>query len=126
MKYEVIIKTSLPDRPEDHELSAALILAAHFKTDVIFLRPESRRTPDLEINSMRWEIKSPRGDGKKTIDNNLRAARKQSHNIVIDLRRMKQHQQKVISRINFYLSAGPHKFKKILIITKAGIVIEIL
>ena len=126
MKYRVIIKTDLKDRPEDHELSAALILAAHFKIDVIFLRPESRKTPDIDVNGARWEIKSPRGKGKKTVDNNLRAARKQSHNLVVDLRRIKLHKQKVISRINFYLAAGPHKFKRILIITKASKVIEIL
>lgn len=126
MKYQVIIKTDLLDRPEDHELSAALILAAHFKSDVIFLRPESRKTPDIDVSGTKWEIKSPRGNGKKTIDNNLRTARKQSRNIVIDLRRIKLRQQNVLSRINFYLSAGPHGFKKLLIITKTRKVIEIL
>ena len=125
MKYEVIIKTNLEDRPEDHELSAALILATHFKTDVIFLRPEFRKTPDIEIKGRRWEIKSPRGNSKKTIENNLRTARNQSKNIILDLRRVKLHQQKAISRMNFFLS-GPHRFKKMLVITKTGKVIEIL
>ncbi len=125
MKYEVIVKTDLKDRPEDHELSAALILAAYFKTDVIFLRPESRKTPDVAVNSIKWEIKSPRGSSKKTIENNLRTARKQSHNIILDLRRIKLHQQKAVSRMNFFLS-GPHRFKKVLIITKTEKVIEIL
>lgn len=125
MKYEVIIKTDLADRPEDHELSAALILAAYFKADVVFLRPESRKTPDIEVDGTKWEIKSPKGNGKKTIENNLRAARKQSRNIVIDLRRIKLHQQKVTVRMNFFLS-GPHRFKKVLAIAKTGKVIEIL
>lgn len=126
MKYGINVKTDLQDRPEDHELSAALILAVHFKTDVVFLRPESRKTPDIKIHHTKWEIKSPRGNGKKTIDNNLRSARKQSQNIVVDLRRTKLHQQKAISRINFYLSAGPHGFKRLLIITKTGKVVDIL
>jgi len=126
VKYEVIVKTALQDRPEDHELSAALILASYFKTDVVFLRPESRKTPDIEANGVKWEIKSPRGNGKKTIDNNFRTARKQSHNIVLDLRRIKLHQQKALSRINFYLSAGPHGFRKMLVINKTGKVVEIL
>lgn len=91
MKYKVTIKTGLKDRPEDHELSAALILAAYFKTDATFLRPRSRKTSDVEINGTKWEIKSPRGNSKKTIENNLRAARKQSRNIVLDLRRIKLH-----------------------------------
>jgi hypothetical protein len=106
-------------------LSAALILAVHFKTDVTFLRPQSRKTSDIEINGIKWEIKSPRGSSKKTIENNLRTARKQSRNIVLDLRRIKLHQKRAASRTNFFLS-GPHKFKRVLIITKAAKVIEIL
>lgn len=35
------------------------------------------------------ELKSPLGDGKNMIKNNLHAARKQSINVVIDLRRIK-------------------------------------
>ena len=78
VKYNVIVQTDLVDVPKEHELSAALILAYHFKTDVIFLRPETKKTPDIDVNGTKWEIKSPRGNGKKTIDNNLRAAHKQS------------------------------------------------
>ncbi len=125
MKYEVVIKTNLRDRPKDHELSAALILADYFKSDITFLRPEIDKTPDIDVNGTRWEMKSPKGDGKKTIENNLRTARKQSLNIVIDLRRIKMYQNKAVSRIHFFLSR-PHGFKKILIITKSKKVIEIL
>jgi hypothetical protein len=125
VKYNVVVKTDLKDRPEDHELSAALILAAHFKTDVVFLRPASRKIADIDVNGTKWEIKSPRGNSKKTIENNLRAAGRQSRTIVLDLRRAKLHQRKAISRINFFLSRS-HKFKRVLVINKAGKVIEIL
>jgi hypothetical protein len=78
-KYEVIVKTDVNNRPKDHEMSAALILANYyFKTDVVFLRPLANHTPDLDVNGIKWEIKSPMGNGKKTIDNNFRMARKQS------------------------------------------------
>lgn len=125
-KYEVIVKTDIKDRPKDHELSAALILAYHFKTDITFLRPGAKKTPDIGVDGITWEIKSPRGNGKKTIDNNLRAAHKQSRNVVLDLRRAKLHQKKAIARINYYLSAGPHKIQRLKIITKAQKVIDIL
>lgn len=125
MKYEVIVKTGLNDRPKDHELSAALILASYFKSDVVFLRPQTDKTPDITVHDRNWEIKSPRGNGKKTIENNLRVARKQSLNIVIDLRRIKMHQSKAIARMNFFLSK-PHQFKKALVITKSQKVVEIL
>ena len=125
-KYNVIVTTDIVDAPRDHELSAALILAYHFKTDVIFLRPERKKTPDIEVNGTKWEIKSPIGNGKKTIDNNLRAAHKQSRNVVLDLRRTKLHQNKTIARINYYLSTGPHKIKHLKIITKTQKIIDIL
>ena len=125
-KYNVIVQTDLVDIPKDHELSAALIMAYHFETDVIFLRPERKKTPDIDVNGIKWEIKSPRGNGKKTIDNNLRAAHKQSRNIVLDLRRSKLHKNKATARINYYLAAGSHKINHLKIITKTQKVIDIL
>lgn len=65
-KYEVIIKTDLADRPKDHELSAALILANdYFKSDVIFLRPETDKTPDIEVRGVKWEIKAQKVMARK-------------------------------------------------------------
>jgi hypothetical protein len=124
-KYEVIVKTSAEDAPEKHEMSAAIILAYHFKSDVIFLRPQTDRTPDIEVKGVRWEIKSPKGNGKKTIENNLRNAHEQSHNVVIDLRRLKMHQSKANARMRHFLSRG-HKFKRVIIITKSNKIVEIL
>lgn len=124
-KYEVIVKTSAEDAPEKHEMSAAIILAYYFKTDVIFLRPQRARTPDVDVNGTKWEIKSPLGNGKRTIDNNFSEARGQSKNIVIDLRRIKMHQAKASARIRHYLST-PHHFKQVLVITKSKNVVVIL
>lgn len=64
-KYKVVIQTGPVDTPREHEMSAAILLAYHFKTDVIFLRPEAKRTPDIDVNGVRWEIKSPKGNAKK-------------------------------------------------------------
>lgn len=125
-KYEVIIKTDLADLPKDHELSAALILAYHFKTDVTFLRPKTKKTPDIDINGTKWEIKSPKGDAKKTIENNLRTARKQSENIVIDLARSKMHNPRAIARTKYYIRTGAHNIKRLKIITKTQKIIDIL
>ena len=124
--YEVIVKTELADLPKDHELSAALILAHHFKTDVVFLRPENKKTPDIDVNGMEWEIKSPRGNSKKTIENNLRTARKQSENIVIDLARSKIHNMQAVARARFYIRTEAHTIKRLKIITKRGRIIDIL
>lgn len=124
-KFEVIVKTDLVNLPKEHELSAALLLAYHFKSEVTFLRPKTDRTPDIEVKGMRWEIKSPKGNGKKTIENNLRNAHEQSNNVVIDLRRLKMHQSKANARIRYFLSRG-HRFKRVIVITKSNKIIEIL
>lgn len=125
-KYEVIIKTSLEDAPKEHELSAAIILANDFKSDVIFLRPERKKTPDIDVGGTKWEIKSPKGGSKKTMENNLRLARKQSRYIVIDLRRSKLHQARATARIKFYLATEAHNIKKLKVITKHQKIIDIL
>lgn len=74
-----------------HEKIAVDFLAAKLGNDVTFPIPDRRKgtkTPDIEMNGLRWEIKSPTGKSSRTIENNLRLALKQSPNIVLDLRRM--------------------------------------
>ena len=127
MKYKVIVETGIIDRPQDHEMKAALIVANnYFNSDVTFLRQSTYSTPDLDIDGEKWEIKSPLGNGKKTIENNLRAARKQSKNLIVDFGRMKLQQTKATANIRFYLRNAPNQFSKVIVITKAKKVIEII
>ena len=74
----------------------------------------------------KWEIKSPLGKGKKTIENNLRAARKQSRNLIVDFNRMKLHQTKAVTNIRFYLKNTPNQFDRVIVITKNKKIIEIV
>ena len=126
MKYRVIVETDFRNRPKEYELSAAILIANYFKTDITFLRPSCQRTPDLNIKGIKWELKSPLGDGKNTIKNNLHNARKQSTNVVIDLRRMKMHQTKALSNINYYFSSHRSQIQHLLVITKSEEILEIL
>lgn len=74
-----------------HEKITVDFLAENLGYDVAFLVPDRRkgaRTPDIAMDGLLWEIKSPTGKSSRTIENNLRAALKQSPNIVMDLRRM--------------------------------------
>lgn len=127
MKYKVIVETGVGDSPYPHELKAALIVAnEYFKADVLFLRPTIHATPDIECKGVKWEIKSPTGSGKKTIENNLRNARKQSSRIIVDFTRIKLHQSKALANIEYYLKKSGGRFDKVIIISKAKKVIEIL
>lgn len=60
-KYRVIVKTLPQDAPKYFEMSAALIVANYFKTDIIFLRPGRMKTPDLLAKNEILELKSPKG-----------------------------------------------------------------
>lgn len=124
MKYQIVIEADISDSPKRHEFSAAVAIAEYFRSDVTFIRPALFRTPDFDVKGRKWELKSPMGSSARTIENNMRAARKQSINIIIDLSRIKIHQRRAIVRIQFFLSK-PNQFKKVLVITKAQKVVEI-
>ncbi|MBR3628291.1 MAG: hypothetical protein IKN42_05545 [Elusimicrobia bacterium] len=86
---------------EQHELDVAKVLNKLGK-DVEFILPSRvkfSRTPDIKMDGLLWEIKSPKGSSSRTIENNLRTALKQSKNIIIDLRRIKIDETKAISQI---------------------------
>ena len=125
MKYRVIVETDFRNRPKEHELSAAILIAGHFRTDILFLRPSCQHTPDLNIRGIKWELKSPLGNGKNTIKNNLHTARKQSTNVIIDLRRIKMHQTKALSNINHYFTSHRSKIRHLIVITKSEEILEI-
>lgn len=125
VKYQVIVKTLPQDAPYDFEMSAALIVANHFKTDVVFLRPGPMKSPDLLLKQEIWELKSPRGNSKNTIHNIFVTSRKQSYNVIIDLRRCRMNEQKAFARIRDAFNKRRHKRCQLLVITKQNRVIDI-
>jgi hypothetical protein len=124
MKYKVIVPSDVVPLPEKHEISAAMLLTKHFKSDVIFIKRTNNYTPDVSINGIKWEIKSPTGKGKHNIQHNLQEAAKQSRNVVLDARRSKIHQVK-------FNAEAKHQFeiirgiKRLIIIEKSGKIIDI-
>ncbi|MDR1695736.1 MAG: hypothetical protein LBR69_03790 [Endomicrobium sp.] len=82
------------------------------------------RTPDVKMDDVFWEMKSPQSNGKHTIEHILRKALKQSKNIIIDLRRSKFSEKKGVSQItkNFKLIKDVNR---ILIITKSNNVLDL-
>lgn len=87
--------------PEKHEPVTANFFT-HLGKDVEFLPPNNRmgaKTPDIKIDGVLREIKAPKAAGSRTIENALRAALKQSSNIIFDLQRTKMHQKKCIGEL---------------------------
>ena len=81
-------------------------------------------TPDLVMNALEWEVKSPEGDKKRTIRNNLDLAKEQSPNIVIDTRRTKLADYWIEAELRRQINIKK-KIYRIIMIGKDGRVIEI-
>lgn len=125
MKQGHIDISSLNTPPEQAEFETAKFFADLGK-DIVFIRPSSipnQHRPDILMDGVEWEIKCPEGRSKRTIENNIRAAVKQSPNIIIDLRRIKIPEKRCLSEIENNFKTKPD-IKRIIVITKELILIE--
>ena len=123
----VIIPTNHPNHPEPHEVDVAFILARHYRCTVEFLVPVDdymRKTADLKMLGVTWEVKSPTGNSKSTIGAQFRRASRQSNNIVLDTRRTKLNYDKIKKQIIIETKQRT-SINKVILINKSGKVVEI-
>lgn len=128
-EYNVITPYNIKPEPRPSEQRVARIMAQYFQSDIQFVPTSSvSRTPDLFIVRLHqlWEIKNIRGNGKRTMANNLRTAQHQSENVIISLFETKMTGDQAVARARDYLKSGPVKIKHLIIITKSERVIEII
>ena len=104
---------------EPHEALAADVLALN-GFDVKFLKPLNTyktKTPDITMNGIDWEIKSPTSSEKNTIKNSIHKATKQSRNLIVDTIRTNLSDEVIIQQIE--VSIAKHRsIKKLIVITK--------
>lgn len=103
--------------PEKHELDTARLFAQQGH-DIKFIpscNSPGIHTPDIEMDGLEWELKSPQGSSKRTIENNFRKASKQSRNIIIDLHRIHVSEAKCILQIKKEFDNNTH-VKKVIIV----------
>ena len=125
---QVIIPANHPNPPEAHEIDAAFTLARHYQCVVEFLKPiddYKRKTADIVMFGIEWEIKCPIGKSKYTIQEQFRRASKQAKNIIIDTRRTKLQDEFIEKSIAVVLKKRP-SIKKVILIHKLEKVVEIL
>jgi len=123
---QVIIPVGHPNPPEPHEVDAAYVLARHYQTTVEFLVPVDdykRKSADIVMLGVAWEIKCPTGVSKSTIRNQFRRASRQSKNIIIDLRRTKLKYKSIEKEVLFQIKERPY-IKKVILIDKSGFLID--
>lgn len=80
--------------PWPHELHTAkiLALAGHY---VEFLPEDNLHSPDIYLDGVEFEIKSPETGKVSSLEQSIRTALRQSSNIIIDSSRMKMHDTRV-------------------------------
>lgn len=123
----VVMKIEVPGGkplPEQHELTAAGILAGHFKANVRFIARRTQKTADIIVGNVEWEIKSPTGKGKRNIQHQFYRASKQSRNIVFDARRSKLHMTKISRELERQFKIS-RNIKRLILIRKDGKIIEL-
>lgn len=102
---------------QDHEYATVkLFLELGYDIELI---PRSQvkyyRTPDMVMNGVPWEIKSPQGKGKYTAQNTMQNGASQSRNIIIDLRRCKLPENQAIKEFEREFRKSKH-FKRMKIV----------
>ena len=117
--------SALSAPPEKHEFAAAKFFA-NLGKNVKFIKPSNIpniHTPDIFMDGVEWEIKSPQGQSRRTIENNLRQALLQSRNVIFDLRRSGVPESEAIAKLEKEFSSNS-KLRKLYIITRDGRLIE--
>lgn len=98
--------------------------AEYFRTagnTVVFLTPSRiphRRTADILLDGQPWEIKTPFGNGSRTIQDILRSGKRQSDSIVLDLRFTKRTEQQALTEATLFF-ARSRSLRRLCIITKS-------
>ena len=111
---------------EEHELATGIFLA-NLGKDITFLIPsrlQGTKTPDIYMDNLLWEIKSPKSRNLRSLERAIRTARKQSSNIIIDLRRMDVPDIRLLSKIKSEIDRSSHPIAHCLAITRSGNLIE--
>ena len=124
---QVIIPGNHPNPPMPHEIDVALILARHYQTIIEFIVPVDdykRKSADIVMLGVEWEIKCPNGTAKSTISGQFQRASKQSKNIVIDTRLTKLKFEEIEKRV-FNEIKKRTNIKKVILIDKNEKIIEI-
>ena len=124
---QVIIPVGHPSPPEPHEVDTAMVLARHYQTTVEFIMPVNdfkRRSADIKMLDVEWEMKSPKGASKTTINTQFSRASTQAKNVVIDTRRTKLPYSEIEKSV-LVETKKRSNIRKVIIIDKNEKVVEI-
>lgn|GEM_PF-497702 len=117
----VTVPEELKPKPYQHEIDAAHRLAEKGFT-VTFIEASNKkkvRSPDILLDGVKWEIKSPTGTGERTIDNKMHDAEGQSSRLILDLTNYPRSDEYALAEVKRRLYSRV-KLSKVLIILSNG------
>lgn len=107
--------------PEKHEYETAKYFAKRGYS-VVFIKPSDTsgfNSPDFRMRGKIWETKSPIGNSLQTFVDNYKKAKKQSENIIFDLRRLNLKSEQICLKMLKGKAKSP-SIKTLLVITRDG------
>ena len=110
---------------EKHEYDTVLFLTT-LGYDIELIPPShipNIRTPDFKMNGLKWEMKSPKGRSRSTLEHAFQTAMKQSVNIVFDIRRIQMPNDKAVATLERLFSYSK-SVKHLLVISKERKLLE--
>lgn len=105
---------------EKHEYDTVLFLTT-LGYDIELIPPShipNIRTPDFKMNGSKWEMKSPKGKSRSTLEHAFKVAVRQSPNVLFDLRRVQIPEEKAIDILSKLVKSS-REIKKLLVVTKS-------
>lgn len=106
-----------------HEMRTAKILATAGHS-IEFLLEDSQKSPDILLDGVEFEIKSPKSMSVNTLEHLLKKGLRQCSNLIIDTSRTKMRDDKMR---DFLVSQmrKTKQIKRMIMITKKGQIIDI-
>ncbi|MBR0403431.1 hypothetical protein IJI55_02690 [Candidatus Saccharibacteria bacterium] len=104
---------------EKHEYDTVLFLTT-LGWNISLIRPSmtpGKRTPDFKSQNLEWEMKSPKGKSRSTLEHAFQSAAKQSNNIIFDLRRTPIPEEKSLTILEKLMNTSKTA-KRLCVITK--------
>ena len=104
MEKGMLIQNGVHLREHEYD-TVKYLLNAGFNVELIPERQIKGITnPDIQIDGVVWEMKSPTGDSKNTMKHTLQNANHQSRSVIIDLRRCKLQDEKAIKDLEHHFT----------------------
>ena len=115
MSKGILIQNGVHLLAHEYETVKLLLQNGYNITLIPPLQIKGMNTPDIELNGVVWEMKSPTGSSKHTIKHTLQNAKHQSSNVIVDLRRSKLQESSAIKELerHFELSRRLRRMKVI-------------